>query len=340
MGSRATIDSTRHAARRSVEVDKRAVKTLAIIDDYEHAALELADWSSIRRDVEITVFHDHLATEDAIAERLEPFDIVSMMRERTPFPASLVTRLPKLELLITSGRRNLSIDLAAARDNRIVVTGTPILPYPAAEHTWALILALAKRVPIDDRNMRAGRWGEDVNVGLNGKTLGVIGLGKLGPQVARIGQAFGMNVVAWSQNLTRARCDELGVALVSREELFASSDFVAVHLTLGERSRGLIGATDFDLMKPTAYFINTSRGPIVEESALIEALGRKKIAGAGLDVYDIEPLPADHPLRGLSNTVTTPHQGYVTKENYETFFATAVENIRAWLDGEPINVLT
>ena len=320
--------------------DAHVVKKLAIIDDYEHAALESADWSTVGDDVEITVFHDHLEDEDAVAERLQPFHLVSIMRERTPFPASLLARLPKLELLVTSGMRNASIDLEAARSNGVVVTGTPILPYPAAEHAWALIIALAKRMPADDRNMRAGRWGDALNVGLYGKTLGVIGLGRLGPRVAGMGQAFGMNVVAWSRNLTRARCEEFAVTLVSREELFATADFVTVHLTLGERSRGLIDASDFARMKPTAYFINTSRGPIVEEAALIEALQSGRIAGAGLDVYDIEPLPADNPLRSLPNTVLTPHTGYVTKENYEVFFTTTVANIRAWLDGEPINVLS
>lgn len=316
------------------------MKKLAIIDDYERAALESADWSSVQGDIEVSVFHDHLEDEDAVAERLQPFDVVSLMRERTPFPGSLLARLPNLELLVTSGMRNASIDLEAARNRGVVVTGTPILPYPAAEHAWALIIALAKRVTADDHSMRAGRWCETPTVGLNGKTLGVIGLGRLGPRVAGFGQAFGMNVAAWSLNLTRERCDEVGVTLASREELFATSDFVTVHLTLGERSRGLIGAADFALMKPTAYFVNTSRGPIVDEAALVDALQRNAIAGAGLDVYDIEPLPADHPLRRLPNTIVTPHTGYVTKENFELFFTTTVSNIRAWLDGEPVNVLT
>ena len=316
------------------------MKKLAVIDDYENAALESADWAAIGDAVRISVFQDHLADEDAVAGRLEPFEIVSMMRERTPFPRSLLARLPNLELLNTTGMRNASIDLDAARDNGVVVTGTPILPYPAAEHAWALIIALAKRVPEDDRIMREGRWGEGIGVGLHGKTLGVVGLGRLGPQVAGIGQAFGMNVVAWSLNLTQARCAEFGVTLVSREDLFATSDFVTVHLTLGERSRGLICASDFARMKPGAYFINTSRGPIVQEAALLDALQSGSIAGAGLDVYDSEPLPGDHPLRDLPNTVLTPHTGYVTKENYELFFTTTVANIRAWLDGAPVNVLT
>jgi phosphoglycerate dehydrogenase-like enzyme len=315
------------------------LKRLAIIDDYEHAALGAADWSPLDGDVETTVFHDHLTSEDAVARRLEKFEIVFLMRERTPFPRTLLERLPNLELLITSGLRNFSIDLEAAAARGVVVTGTPILPYPAAEHCWALIFALAKRIPVDDRAVRAGYWGAGTNVGLNGKRLGIVGLGKLGSQVARVGQALGMDVVAWSRNLTVARCDEVGVGYLSKEELFESADVVTIHLHVGERNRGLIGATELARMKSTAYLINTSRGPIVDERALIDALASRRIAGAGLDVFDVEPLPADHPLRRLPNTVVTPHQGYVTIENYRQFFATTVANIRAWLDGAPINVI-
>ena len=315
------------------------MKKLAILDDYEHAARALADWSILDRDVEITTFHDHLADEAALAARLRDFHIVCVMRERTPFPATLLERLPKLEHLSTSGRRNAAIDLEAAKRRGVVVTGTPILPYPAAEHTWALVLALAKRIPADDRNVRAGSWGTAPNVGLNGKTLGILGLGKLGGQVAHIGRAFGMRVIAWSPNLTRARCDEVDVELVTKEALFKESDFVTVHLQLSPRSRRLVTAAELRLMKPTAYLINTSRGPIVDEAALIAALRESTIAGAGLDVFDTEPLPPGHALRALPNTVVTPHQGYVTVENYRLFFATAVENIRAWLDGRIVNSL-
>ena len=271
------------------------MKKLAILDDYEHAALAMADWSAVARDIEITVFHDHLADEIALAARLRPFHVICMMRERTPFPRSLLARLPNLEHLVTSGMRNLSIDLAAAKDRGIVVTGTPILPYPAAEHTWALILALAKRVPVDDRNVRAGQWGTALGIGLNAKTLGIVGMGKLGAQVARVGLAFGMRVIAWSPNLTSERCAETGVALATKESLFSEADFVTIHLQLSARSRGLVTAADFKLMKPTAFLINTSRGPIVEETALVAALEDRVIAGAALDVFDVEPLPRLRP---------------------------------------------
>lgn len=314
------------------------MKKLAILDDYEHVALGMTDWSPLD-DVEFTVFHEPIGDPDHVVARLADFELVFLMRERTPFPREVIERLPKLELIVTSGMRNFSIDLAAAQRCGVVVTGTPILPYPAAEHTWALILALTKRIPTCDAAMRAGGWTEGLNVGLNGKTLGVIGLGKLGSQVARVGQAFGMHVVAWSQNLTPERCEELGVRLVGRETLFETADVVTIHLHVGERNRGLVTAADFERMKPSAYLVNTSRGPIVDEADLVSALERGTIAGAGLDVFDREPLPIDHRLRALPNTVLTPHQGYVTLENYRAFFATAVENIRAYLDGTPINRL-
>lgn len=315
------------------------MKKLAILDDYEHAASVCADWSVLSAELEVSIFQDHLGDEDAVAARLRDFHIVFLMRERTPMQRSLLERLPKLEMLITSGMRNLSIDMPAARALGIDVTGTPILGYPAAEHTWALLFALAKRIPADDRLIRGGAWGQALNRGFSGKTLGIVGLGRLGARVARVAQALDMQVLAWSQNLTAERCAELGVERCSKNALFERSDFVSVHLVLGERSRGLIGTAEFRRMKPTAYFVNTSRGPIVDEAALIEALEQSRIAGAGLDVYDAEPLPADHRLRQLPNTVLTPHQGYVTVENYEIFYRTAVENIRAWLDGAPINLL-
>jgi phosphoglycerate dehydrogenase-like enzyme len=315
------------------------MKKLAVLDDYEHAALEMANWTPLNGDVEISVFHDHLDDEAAVAERLRDFHIVCLMRERTAFPRSLFERLPNLEHLITSGRRNFSIDLDAAAERGIVVSGTPILPYPAAEHTWALILALTKRIAADDRALREGRWGSAVNHGLNGKILGIVGLGKLGSQVARVGQAFELSVMAWSQNLTRARCAEVGALYATKDELFRSADVVTIHLHAGERNRGLVGRAELALMKPTAFLINTSRGPIVDEAALIEALRGNAIAGAGLDVFDTEPLPPQHALRTLPNTVLTPHQGYVTAENYRLFFSTAVTNIRSWLDGKIVNAL-
>jgi phosphoglycerate dehydrogenase-like enzyme len=318
---------------------KRTMKKLAIIDDYENAALTSADWGRLAGKVHIEAFSEHLDNENEVVERLADFEIVFLMRERTPFKASLFARLPKLEHVITSGKRNASIDLDAAREHGVLVSGTPILPYPAAEHAWALLLALAKRIPQDDRRMRDGRWGEGLNLGLRGKTLGVIGLGKLGSQVATVGLAFGMDVLAWSHNLTAERCAEIGARLASKDELLSTSDFVTIHLVLGERSRGLVGADELKLMKPGAFIINTSRGPIVDEAALIDALRSGRIAGAGLDVFETEPLPAEHPLRALPNTVLTPHQGYVTHENFRIFYATAIENIERWLDGEPVNVL-
>lgn len=316
------------------------MKRLAIIDDYEKAALSSADWSPLAGKVEIETFHDHLDDPSALAERLSGFEIVLVMRERTRFSRSLFAHLPRLEHLITSGMRNAAIDLDAAREHGVLVSGTAVLPYPAAEHAWALLLALAKRICHDDRRGRAGGWSDEVNVGLQEKTLGVIGLGKLGARVARIGLAFGMNVVAWSPNLTPARCGEIGVDCVSKDELLRGSDFVTIHLVLGERSRGLIGRRELAMMKPTAFLVNTSRGPIIDEEALLEALAADAIAGAGLDVFDREPLPEEHPLRRLGNTVLTPHKGYVTRENYRIFYEGAVANIRAWLDHRPINVLS
>lgn len=318
---------------------KRTVKKLAILDDYEKAALTSADWGRLSGKVRVEVFGDHIEGEIAVAQRLADFEIVFLMRERTPFGASLFAQLPKLEHVITSGKRNALIDLEAARDHGVIVSGTPILPYPAAEHTWALMLALAKRIPRADRCMREGRWGAGLNLGLRAKTLGVIGLGKLGSQVATVGLAFGMEVIAWSPNITAERCTEVGVRPASKDELLESADFITIHLVLGERSRGLIGAHELRLMKPTAYLINTSRGPIVDQGALVDALQSGRIAGAGLDVFETEPLAHDHPLRTLPNTVLTPHQGYVTKENFRIFYETAIENILSWLGGAPVNVL-
>ena len=315
------------------------MKKLAVIDDYEHVSMEMADWSALDGDVEVTVFHDHLYDEDEIAKRLQGFDIVCMMRERTPFPSSLIEKLPKLEHLYTSGMRNWSLDIEAARARGIAVTGTPTLGYPAAEHTWALILALAKRVTVEDTATREGKFGTGVNLGLRNKTLGIIGLGKLGGQVAVVGKAFGMKVKAWSTNLTEAMCAEAGVAYATKEEIFGQSDFVSIHVHLGTRNRGLVGAEEISRMKPTAFLINTARGPVLDETALIEALQAGKIAGAGLDVFEVEPLETDNPLLSMDNVVLTPHQGYVTAENYRNFFAAAVVNVRSWLDGKLINEL-
>ncbi len=312
---------------------------VAILDDYQGVALRMADWGRLPAGTDVVVFPDHLADPGAVAARLAEFDIVMAMRERTPFPRALLERLPRLRLLVTSGMRNAAIDLAAAAERGILVCGTGGLPYPTAELTWALILSLFRRVPAEDRATRAGHWQQSVGLGLNGKTLGVLGLGNLGSRVARIGRAFEMDVIAWSQNLTAQRAAEVGATLVGRDELLGRADLVTIHLVLSERTRGLIGARELALMKPSAYLVNTSRGPIVDEAALVGALRDGTIAGAGLDVFDEEPLPPDHPLRRLPNTVITPHLGYVTEETYRIFFGQALEDVEAFLRGAPVRVL-
>jgi phosphoglycerate dehydrogenase-like enzyme len=312
---------------------------IAILDDYQDAARRLADWARLPAGVELAVFRDHLAEAEAVAARLADFDVVVAMRERTPFPRALLERLPRLRLLVTTGMRNAAIDLKAAADRGVVVCGTAGLPYPTAELAWGLVLSLMRRIPREDRATREGRWQETVGLGLNGKTLGVLGLGTLGTRVARFGRAFEMEVLAWSQNLTAERAAEHGAVRVERDELLARSDVVSIHLVLSERTRGLIGARELGLMKRTAYLVNTSRGPIVDEAALVRALRDGTIAGAGLDVYDEEPLPHEHPLRGLPNTVITPHLGYVTEETYRVFYGQALEDILAFLRGEPVRVL-
>lgn len=313
---------------------------VAILDDYQRVALTSADWGAVRERADVTAYADHMADEAALAERLRDAEIVVAMRERTPFSRTLFDRLPNLRLLITTGTRNQSFDMEAARDHGVTVCGTGGLKFPTAELTWGLILALARHIPEEHAAIRNGRWQVTLGNGLNGKTLGVIGLGRLGGQVATIGKAFGMSVLAWSQNLTRSRTDELGVTLAaSREELLERSDVVTIHLVLSPRSAGLIGANELARMRPSAYLVNTSRGPIVDEAALIDALRTKAIAGAGLDVFDAEPLPAGHPLIGLDNVVLTPHIGYVVRESYEIYYRDAVEDILSFLDGAPVRVI-
>ncbi|MGE0747799.1 MAG: D-2-hydroxyacid dehydrogenase family protein [Rhodospirillales bacterium] len=308
----------------------------AIIDDYQDAALNVADWGPLKKDLEVVAFRDHLADEGAVAARLKDFEIVCIMRERTPFGRSLLEQLPKLKLLVTSGLRNAAIDMAACKDRGIVVAGTESLGYPTAELTWGLILGFMRSIPHEDRTTRAGGWQTTLGIGCRGKTLGVIGLGRLGGQVAAVGKTLGMDVLAWSQNLTPEKCAQAGVAYAEKDELLAKADVITIHLILSGRTRGLIGAREFGLMKPTALFVNTSRGPIVDEAALVDTLRNRRIGGAALDVFDVEPLPGDHPLRRMENTVITPHLGYVTKENYQGFFDGAVKNIRNWLDGKPV----
>ena len=288
---------------------------VAVLDDYQNVAMKMADWSILPSDTEVQVFNDHLWDLDAVAERLKDFEIVVAMRERTPFRRELLKRLPYLKLLVTTGMRNASIDMEGAAELGIIVCGTRGLGYPTAELTWGLILALLRRIPKEDAATRNGHWQVNMGFGLNGKVLGIIGLGHLGSQVATIGKAFGMSVIAWSQNLTSERASEYGASIVEKDELLSRSDIVTIHLVLSDRTRGIIGARELSLMKSTAYLINTSRGPIVEEKALVAALQDGTIAGAGLDVFDQEPLPLDHPLRRLENTVITPHTGYVTVES-------------------------
>jgi phosphoglycerate dehydrogenase-like enzyme len=322
------------------ERKKMADKTrIAILDDFQNVALAAADWSAVAKRAEIVVFDDHLADPDAVAERLRDFDIVVIMRERTPFPAALIGNLPKLRLLVTTGMRNLAIDLDAATARGVIVSGTASVGYTPAELTWGLILALMRDIPKEDKATREGRWQTALGRAINGRVLGVIGLGKIGARVAAVGKAFEMDVIAWSQNLTGERCAEVGVRQVGFEELLTTGDVITIHTVLSDRTRGLIGAGELAKMKPTATLVNTSRGPIIEEAALITALKDGTIAGAGLDVYDIEPLPRDHPLRDLENTVITPHLGYVTDDNYRVYFGHAVEDIGAYLDGGPVRVL-
>ena len=313
---------------------------VALLDDYQGVALRMADWKSLPAGTELVAFSDHLADEGALATRLADFDIVMAMRERTAFTRSLLERLPKLRLLITAGMRNASIDMKAAAERGVLVCGTAGLPYPTAELAWGLILGLMRHIPAEDRATREGRWQVSLGLGLNGKTFGVLGLGTLGSRVAKVGHAFEMEVLAWSQNLTAARAAEVGATLVPKDELLARSDIVSIHLVLSERTRGLLGARELGLMKRSAYLVNTSRGPIVDEAALIAALRNGTIAGAGLDVFDPEPLPADHPFRSLPNIVVTPHLGYVTEETYRVFYGHALEGVQAFLRGAPVRVLS
>jgi len=313
---------------------------LAVLDDYQNVALAVCDWSAITDRVDITVFNDHLERMEAVAERLAPFDIVVVNRERTPFPRTLFEMLPRLKLLITGGMRNQSIDLEAAREQGVTVCGTEGQSASTAEFTWGLILATVRGIPTQVQSVRQGGWQVGLGIGLQGKTLGVIGLGRQGAAVARIGKAFAMDVVAWSENLTRQRCDAEGVRhAASKREFLAQSDIVTIHLVLSDRTRGLIDSQALSWMKPGSYLINTSRGPIVEETALLTAIRDGQIAGAGLDVFDTEPLPPDHPYRHTPGIVATPHLGYVTRETYRQFFGQGVEDIDAWLKGAPIRVM-
>ena len=313
----------------------------AILDDYQNVALSYADWSPIKGDVDIKVFNEHLGSADQVTAALKGFAIVCAMRERTPFPRSVIEALPDLKLLITAGMRNASIDLAAAKARGVLVCGTPGFGNATAAVATGLMLELARHIGYENARLKGGAaWQTTIGLDLEDMTLALLGLGRLGTRMAEIGHALKMKIIAWSENLTPERCRETGVDYVTKQDLFRRADFLSIHVQLSPRTRGLIGAKELGLMKPSAYLINTSRGPIVEEAALIAALRDKKIAGAGLDVFDIEPLPIAHPLRKLDNVVLTPHLGYVAEQNYRAYFAGMVDDIRAFLDGSPLRVLS
>lgn len=312
----------------------------AILDDYQNVALKLADWSTLGDRIDVTVFDKPFASGDEAAAALKDFEIVCAMRERTPFPRTLFDALPKLKLLITSGMRNAAIDLAAAKAQGVTVCGTAMVGNPTAGLTIGLMLELTRKIGFEHARMKAGEpWQVSLGEDVEGKTLGIIGLGKLGTKVARIAQALGMKVLAWSTNLTPEACAEASVTYATKQDLFAQSDVITIHVVLSDRSRGLVSREDLARMKPTAYLINTARGPIVDEAALLETLQGKKIAGAGIDTYSHEPLPIDSPLRKLDNVVITPHLGYVTAENYRRIYAETIEGIGAFLKGEPVRPL-
>ena len=305
---------------------------IAILDDYQNVALSSADWSAVAEKADITVFNDHIDQTDALIERLRPFDAVCVMRERTPLRRGIIERLPRLKFIASTGPRNISIDMAAAKEHGILVANTGYRSTPTIELTWALILASARDLVAESNSIRAGGWQTSIGHELDGRVLGVLGLGNVGGEVARIGRAFGMKIIAWSQNLTAEAAEAAGAELVMREGLFRRSDIITIHLILSERTRGLVGAAELALMKPTARLINTSRGPIVNEHALIKALRARTIAGAAVDVFDTEPLPAKHPFRSLENLLATPHIGFVAEDLYRTFYGDAAAAIAAWIE--------
>jgi D-3-phosphoglycerate dehydrogenase len=313
----------------------------AILDDYQNVAVKSADWSKVKGDVEIEAFNEHLGAGQSVIAALKDYAIVVAMRERTAFPRAVIEALPNLKLLITTGMRNASIDTEAAKARGVTVCGTGSFGSPTSGIAIGLMLELTRHIGYENARLHAGAtWQSTIGPDLEGTTLGILGLGKLGARTAAIAKAFGMKVIAWSQNLTAERCQEVGVGHVGKDDLFRQSDFITIHNVLSARSRGTVGAKEFGLMKPSAFLINTSRGPIVDEAAMLAALRDKKIAGAGLDVFDTEPLPLDHPLRKMDNVVLTPHLGYVSEQNYKHYFAGVVEDIRGFLDGKPVRVMT
>jgi len=312
---------------------------VAILDDYQQVALTMADWSRLPSHLQIEVFSQHMSTHSEILSSLQGFDVICIMRERTAFTRDIFDGLGKLKLLITSGAKNTSIDLQAACDHGVTVCGTHSPGHAASELAWALIMALYRQIVAEDKSIREGLWQTTLGRDLKGQTLGIIGLGRHGSNIAKFGNAFGMRLLAWSQNLDEVTCREQNVSLVDKETLLAEADVISIHLKMGQRYRGLIDAKALAMMKPTAYLVNTSRGPIINEADLINAIKKGQIAGAGLDVYDQEPLPQDHPLRSLPNTLLTSHVGFVTEQTYRVFYGEMVESILAWLDGKPVRVL-
>jgi phosphoglycerate dehydrogenase-like enzyme len=313
---------------------------IAILDDYQGMAFQFADWSGVQARADVAVFRENLGSVDEAVAALADFDVLCTMRERMPMPAALIERLPKLKLIVVTGAHNRTLDLHAARSRGVVVSHTrnPGTQYPTAELTWALILAAARGLTFESRNLRQGGWQQTVGTTLNGRTLGVIGLGRIGQGVAGVGRAFGMEVLAWSPNLTEERAAAGGARLTSKAELLSRSDVVTLHMVLSDRSRGLLGAEDLAMMRPGAILANTSRGPLVDEAALLGVLRAGRITAA-LDCYDQEPLPADHPFRTLDNVVAAPHLGYVTREIFEVFYADTVEAVEAYMAGTPIRLL-
>jgi phosphoglycerate dehydrogenase-like enzyme len=313
---------------------------IAVLDDYQSVARDMADWSGLEREHEITFFDDIYEGLDGFARRLEPFEIVCIMRERSPIGRDLIERLPNARLFVTAGMRNAAIDLDACAERGITVLGTGGSAQATPELAWGMMLSLARNIHIENARMREGKWITTLGIDMQGKTLGILGLGRLGTKMAQIAKAFDMNVIAWSQNLTNETAAAAGATRVDKATLFAEADFITIHYKLGERSRGLVGAAELALMKPTAYLVNTSRGPIVDTDALIAALTEGRIAGAGIDVYDAEPLPPDHPIRTCPRTLLTPHLGYVTDGTYRAFYGEIVESLESWLAGNPIRVLS
>lgn len=313
---------------------------IAVLDDYQHVARDMADWSRLEAEHEVSFFDQPYEGPEGFARRLEPFEIVCIMRERSPLGRDLIERLPNAKLFVTAGMRNAAIDLEACRERGITVLGTGGSAESTPELAWGMMLSLARHIHVEDARMREGHWITTLGTDVAGATLGIVGLGRLGGRMAEIGRAFRMNVIAWSRNLTDEAAREAGARRVDKDALFRDSDFITIHYKLGERSHGLVGARELALMKPTAYLVNTSRGPIVDTDALIAALKEERIAGAGIDVYDEEPLPVEHPLRACPRTLLTPHLGYVTENTYRAFYGEMVEDIHAWLDGAPVRVLS